>query len=60
MKRISTPDFLIHKHSGSRKERHPKRVLSPRKETIDFLVQFSRSYHVETSLPKELSGMVLS
>jgi len=34
--------------------------MSPRKETLSFLMQFSRSYHVEKELPESLSGMVLN
>jgi len=35
-------------------------VEKPGKYTLNFIMQFARSYHVEEKLPAELSGLVLS
>jgi hypothetical protein len=32
----------------------------PRKQTVEVVMQFARSYHVEKQLPSNLSGYVLS
>lgn len=32
----------------------------PSKRTIDFILQFSKTYHVEKKLPSNLSGLVLN
>ncbi|MDR1683289.1 MAG: hypothetical protein LBS25_07895 [Candidatus Symbiothrix sp.] len=34
--------------------------LTPRKETLAFLLQFACSYHVEERLPVGLSGFILN
>jgi hypothetical protein len=36
------------------------RFLSPRKETLAFIVQFASAYHVEKKLPLELGEMILN
>jgi hypothetical protein len=35
-------------------------LLTPAKETLSFLMQFARAYHVEKNLPLGISGMVLN
>ncbi|MDR2956433.1 MAG: hypothetical protein LBV43_15275 [Prevotella sp.] len=39
------------------KQRKEKEVVAPSEKTLDFLKQFARVYHVEKSLPKEISGL---
>jgi hypothetical protein len=35
-------------------------ILSPQKKTLAFIMQFACAYHVENSLPLELSEMILN
>jgi hypothetical protein len=35
-------------------------ILSPRRETLAFIMQFACSYHVEKRLPLEMSEMILN
>jgi hypothetical protein len=42
------------------KEKESFGFLSPKKETIAFIMQFAYTYHVEKKLPVELSGMILN
>lgn len=37
-----------------------KMQLEPKTETISFLRQFARSYHIEKRLPSSLGGLVLN
>lgn len=62
MKRTFTSEFYINRNeSAVWKRSKRKNSMSPKKETLDFLRQFARSYHiVGTGLPAEISGMVLS
>ena len=61
MKKMTTPDSVNYTDfdSNALKEKAQHR-LSPKKQTLQLLMQFAKSYHVETSLPKEISGMVLN
>ncbi|MDH8701608.1 hypothetical protein M2138_000955 [Dysgonomonadaceae bacterium PH5-43] len=37
-----------------------KGEVSPRKDTLAFIMQFARAYHVEKDLPVAVSGFVLN
>jgi hypothetical protein len=34
--------------------------LNPKKQTLSFVKQFARSYHLEKKLPPALNGMILN
>jgi hypothetical protein len=59
MKKTFTPNYL-NRYELKCVENKPITFLYPQKQTIDFLMQFARSYHVESRLPKQISGMVLN
>ncbi len=63
MKRTVTPNSsnLENKELNIQEKRKISFRLNPKKQTLDFLMQFARSYHVEEKLfSEELSGMVLN
>jgi hypothetical protein len=35
-------------------------LLNPSKETLTFVMQFARVYHVEKQLPASISGLILN
>ncbi len=35
-------------------------TIAPRKQTLAFIMQFAKSYHVEKNLPLNLSGIILN
>lgn len=55
MKKLSTPYV-----SDTNKKRKGRGVLMPRRQTIAFLTQFARAYHVEPVLHSEFCGLVLN
>lgn len=62
MKRTSTHYYFIFSGNDDpvlRKDQTRQR-LSPKRQTMDFLMQFARTYYAETKLPKEMSGIVLN
>lgn len=58
MKRISTPCIQVLKNK-TRRSRSEKKSM-PSRQTLDFLSQFARSYHVEPALQPELCGYVMN
>jgi hypothetical protein len=58
MKKISTSCFSKFDHSF--KAQHAESEVKPRRQTLDFLHQFARSYHVESSLDSDLCGFVMN
>lgn len=51
MKKITTPKDL-----NDKKEK----VVVPSQKTLEFIKQFSRTYYVNNSVPKELNGLCLN
>lgn len=60
MKRTFTSHFFVSANNLAECRKSRKQRMSPKKQTLDFLMQFARSYHVEAGLPEELSGIVLN
>lgn len=58
MKRFST-QCMNELKDKTKKNRNGKKSL-PSRQTIDFLSQFARSYHVETALQPEFAGYVMN
>lgn len=58
MKKISTSCFSKFDHSL--KAQRAEAEVKPRQQTIDFLHQFARSYHAESSLDSGLCGFVMN
>ncbi len=58
MKKIATPCFS--RFDRLIKAQHAESEVKPRRQTLDFLHQFARSYHVESSLVSDLCGFVMN
>ena len=56
MKNVST----FCKHDADFPAKSDRKLLSPRKQTLDFLTQFARVYQVESALDSEISGYILN
>ena len=56
MKNVST----CCKHDADFPAKSDRKLLSPRKQTLDFLTQFARVYQVESALDSEISGYILN
>ncbi len=57
MKYVSTPNDCKKNKMVTSKE---TRVQTPSNQTLTFIMQFAKSYHVEKKLPLELSGLSLN
>ena len=57
MKKIST---LINDIENKTNSIHVEKKCMPSRKTLDFLTQFARVYHVETSLRADLGGLVMN
>ncbi len=61
MKRTTTPDYFGPNNCDLDMYKEKKIInLQPRKQTLDMIMQFARSYHVVGHLPKNISGMILN
>lgn len=57
MKNISTHCVIKLIEKGKNKNSKP---AAPCRQTIDFLTQFARGYHVEPIMQKDLCGFILN
>lgn len=51
MKRVTTPIKF---------DKKKEKVVVPSPKTLEFIKQFSRTYHVNDSLPRSLNGLCLN
>jgi len=60
MDQISTPESFYERRLIMTEKKVQKRKRFPGKLTMTFIMQFAHAYHVERSLPLELSGFMLN
>ncbi len=59
MSQISTPNDWKDYCNAMKREK-VQVCRDPRKQTMMLIMQFARSYHVERTLPAQLSGIILN
>ncbi len=60
MKKTTTSDYSGSSDCDLNRKKEGYLRIRPKEKTLDFLKQFARLYHVESKLPKEVSGMILN